>query len=681
MTGIIVLLHIIFPEAPDRSFMKNQKVRPSIHAIMPFILAFGLLVILIYISIVYTDYKKGLWEKDIRGRLLEILIAKKTKLEKALYSRIYYTKSIAAYVSLHPDVTDAEYDNLASELINNDSVISSMALSKNCVIGAIYPVKGHEAAIGLDLLNHPARREIVEKTIETHKTFVAGPVELIEGGMAFISYTPIFNKTSGIAEEFWGVTDIVIRETRLLSEVNLIEEESGFNFALRGTDGSGDSGEAFFGNDSVFGQQPVIVSVELPYGSWSLAATPVNGWNTYHEQDNILLIILIISSLIISLLTLLFARAMVKIHQNEQELKAIFRSMPSLIIEFDLDGRYVKIAPTNHSLLIKRPEEMVNKTVYDIFDISTARYFHDSILKCLDTKELVVIEYPLKIDGQNRWFTARISWKSDRTVIYQAFDITEQKNIHQELARSEQNLSVLNATKDKFFSIIAHDLRSPFNQILGFSELLLDEYDDISPETHKIYISNIHKSSKQTLWLVDNLLSWSQSQRGLLVFSPVNIKFIDLVEEILLLFRDALSSKEIQLQVSIGANLMVYADKDMLSTVLRNLVSNAIKYTPLKGKITISANPAAGSPSSAVQVTVEDNGTGIEPDLLEDLFTVKQKGSRPGTQNEKGTGLGLILCKELVEKLGERIWVESDPEKGSRFIFTLAVSRSEQDQQ
>ncbi|MBE0648054.1 MAG: CHASE domain-containing protein [Bacteroidales bacterium] len=645
---------------------------------MPLIIASGLLIALVYTTFVYTDFKKGLWDKDIRGRLLEILITKKTKLEKALYSRIYYTKSIAAYVSLHPDVTNTEYDNLAAELIRQDPVISSMALSKNCVIGAIYPVKGHEAAIGLDLLNHPKRREIVEKTIETHKTFVAGPVELVEGGMAFISYTPIFDKANHQSERFWGVTDIVIHKDLLLNEARLKEQEFGFIFALRGMNGSGDTGETFFGNDSVFRHDPVVVDVELPYGSWALAAIPSEGWGTYNDQDQILFVILVISSLIISILTFLFVRAMIKIRMNEQELKAIFRSMSSLIIEFDRDGTYVKIAPTNHSLLFRNEEEMLNKTVYEIFDEPTARFFHDSIIKCLDSKALVVIEYPLSINHEERWFTARISWKSDLTVIYQTYDITDQKKIQQELAISEQRLSELNATKDKFFSIIAHDLRSPFNQILGFSTILLDEGDQISPQDQQSYISKIYDGSKQTVWLIDNLLSWSQSQRGLLVYSPSLFQLSKLVHETLILFEENAERKEISLQVNISEEMQVYADKDMLSTILRNLVSNAIKYTPQKGTITVSSSPAQDSASKTIRVVVEDNGIGIDSSFLETIFLINQKNSLPGTQNEKGTGLGLILCKELVEKHGERIWVESEKGKGSRFIFTLSAESDPQ---
>nr|NQU92835.1 CHASE domain-containing protein [Bacteroidota bacterium] len=639
---------------------------------MPVIIAVLLFAILIFATIRYTNYKKGLWEKDIRARMLEILVAKKSKLEKALYSRIYYTRSIAAYVSLHPDITREEFDNLANELIKNDSVICTIAISKNCIIGSVFPVKGHEAAIGLNLLAHPERREIVEKTIETHQTFIAGPVELIEGGQAFISYTPIFDKTQNKEDAFWGVTDIVIYQYPLLEDAGLKENEYGFHFSLKGYNGQGEDGAAFWGDESIFNLSPVKVNIELPYGNWILAAIPHNGWPSFADQDKILLMAMIISSLIISILIGLFSRAMVKIKMNEQELTAIFNSMNSLVIELNSEGRYLKIAPTKKELLFLPEDQLLNKTLYEIFDEKTAKFFHDSILKCLNTKKLVVIDYPLTINGEKKWFAARLSWKSENTVILQAYDITDQKKFQQELAKYAKNLKELNATKDRFFSIIAHDLKSPFNQILGFSELLLNEYDEMTLEERKKMIGIINSSSNQTVWLINNLLNWSQSQRGLLKYNPepINLKYH--VTENIKTFSNTALAKDISLSLDIDENLVVISDSDMLSTILRNLLSNAIKFTPKGGSVIINTNQLHGERENLFEVVVADTGTGIDAENMGRLFAIDSNISKDGTGAEKGTGLGLILCRELVEKMGQTIRAESEPGKGSRFIFTLA---------
>ncbi|MFC2107595.1 ATP-binding protein [Bacteroidota bacterium] len=646
--------------------------RRLIKQILPLVISLLLLTILVVSAYRFTTYQQGQWEKDVRKSIKNILIAKKSKIEQALYSRIYYTKSIAAYVSLHPNLTKLEYDNLAAELIKNDSVISTMALSEDCIIGYIYPYEGHEAAIGLDLLEHPERKEIVDNTIRSQKTFIAGPVELIEGGMAFISYTPIFNKTSGIKDDFWGVTDIVIYKDQFINEVRLKEVQDDIVFALKGYNGKGEDGDIFWGDEKVFLQDAEKVNINLPDGSWILAATPIAGWAMYADQDNHYLIVMIVSSLIISLLIWLITRAAIKIRTNEKELRAIFKSLDSLIIEFDSEGRYIKIAPTNKKLLFRPENELLNKTVYEVFDMQNASFYHEHIKKCLETKELVIFEYPLKINGEMKWFIARISWKSENRVIFHTYDYAQQKEYSDKLASSEKNLKELNHTKDKFFSIIAHDLRSPFNKILGFSEILMENFDDISDDDKKKYIEIINKGSSQTVWLIDNLLNWAQSQRGKMQFNPEKLNLEEFVQNSCDNFFSIAKAKNISLDLSINKEIHVSADKNMLSVILRNLISNAIKFSEKSGQISIFTKHMKSDKS--IQIHVRDNGIGIPKKELKHLFKFDSKYSRKGTLNEEGTGLGLYLCREFIEIHSHSISVESTEGEGSTFIFTLDIS-------
>ena len=620
-------------------------------------------------TIKYTNYAKGLWEKDVRNRIQEVLITKKTKLEKALYSRIYYTKSVAAYVSLHPYITNSEFYNLAGELIKNDSIISTMALSKNCVIGAIYPIKGHESAIELNLLGHPKRREIVEKTIATQKSFVAGPVELIEGGVAFISYTPIFDKTSKSKNAFWGVTDIVIYQNRLLAEAKLNEVENGFKFALRGYDGRGSNGDVFWGNKDVFAHSPVCVDIELPYGSWVLGAVPQNDWAAYFDQDKALLILLIIGSFIISALIWIISKAILKIRMHELEFKAIFNSLDSLIIELNSEGRYLNIAPTNKLLLFKSEDQLLNKTVFEIFDEKTASLFHSSILECLKTRQLITIEYPLVINDTEKWFLARISSKTKDTVIFHTYDFTEQRKQQEEIKVSEKSLKELNATKDKFFSIIAHDLKNPFNLLTNYTELLLEKFDVYDRSKIDEILQIINSASNSASKLVENLMVWAQSQTNRIEFKPQAIDFKDLVTENISLLENIAKEKSISISSSINSGCFISVDKNMMNSILRNLVSNAIKYTKPNGSITINSSQH----QNMLQICIADNGIGMSSDTCSNLFKIEKSISTPGTANEKGTGLGLIICKEFIEKHGGAIWVESEVGKGSKFTFSLPI--------
>ena len=231
-----------------------------------------------------------------------------------------------------------------------------------------------------------------------------------------------------------------------------------------------------------------------------------------------------------------------------------------------------------------------------------------------------------------------------------------------------------NKTKDKFFSIIAHDLKNPFNAMLGFSNELNENFDKYDKEEQKEFLGIIHKSIKNTYKLLDNLLLWSRSQKGDIVFNPERINLYLLANESNELLSQSAENKTIKIINQIPKNIYVDADKDMLSTIIRNLLSNAVKFTPKGGEITIKAHLIIIKNNQAfTEITIEDNGVGISKEIQLKLFDISENASTQGTEDEKGTGLGLILCKEFVEKHSGKIWIESEIGKGSRFIFTIPV--------
>ncbi|NMB82760.1 MAG: PAS domain S-box protein [Ignavibacteria bacterium] len=233
-------------------------------------------------------------------------------------------------------------------------------------------------------------------------------------------------------------------------------------------------------------------------------------------------------------------------------------------------------------------------------------------------------------------------------------------------------LNQLNITKDKFFSIIAHDLKNPFITILGFSELLLSDFSDLTDEEKIFYITEMHKSADVSHNLLQNLLQWSRSQTGKIEFNPKKICLFDLALQNIELLHSSARKKEIELINKIVESVCVNADEDMLNTILRNLLTNAIKFTAKHGLVTVSALVK----DKMVEVSVRDTGVGMDDLTKQKLFRLDENITRTGTENETGTGLGLLLCKEFVEKHGGKIIVESELGKGSNFIFTLPVSNS-----
>jgi signal transduction histidine kinase len=240
---------------------------------------------------------------------------------------------------------------------------------------------------------------------------------------------------------------------------------------------------------------------------------------------------------------------------------------------------------------------------------------------------------------------------------------------HLELKFSREALKELNATKDKFFSIIAHDLKDPLQFLLLSADLLYNQYDLFNETKRKDYIHRFHNSSQQLSALLENLLVWARLQSGSIETKPGKIDIGALVTESIDLLKGNAQKKDIALSSQIGPGIAAFADKNMIRTVLRNLISNAVKFTPPGGtvKVTASTSPKG----DWLEISVSDTGVGINRQDITGLFRIDVKKSTRGTDNEKGTGLGLILCKEFVEKNNGSIKVTSTPGKGSCFTFTL----------
>ncbi|MCK0134764.1 PAS domain-containing sensor histidine kinase [Arenibacter sp. S6351L] len=246
-------------------------------------------------------------------------------------------------------------------------------------------------------------------------------------------------------------------------------------------------------------------------------------------------------------------------------------------------------------------------------------------------------------------------------------DITERIKAEEDLRESEIQLRELNATKDKLFSIIAHDLRSPFNNILVLCDILKTQITKLEDTDAPVYLGLIQSTAKNTLVLLENLLDWAKSQSGQISFKTEKTGISSVIHEILGLSMSIAQTKGISIKVNVEDEIEVNSDKKILKTVFRNLISNAIKYSKPGGNITISAIDE----ENQIKIIISDSGVGMDAKTLENLFGITTNTPLPGTLNEKGSGFGLVLCKEFVEKLGGKIWVESEQGKGSNFMFTI----------
>jgi len=329
-----------------------------------------------------------------------------------------------------------------------------------------------------------------------------------------------------------------------------------------------------------------------------------------------------------------------------QALKGIKKKIPDLIL---LDISMPEMDGYEVCKALKRNGETANIPIIFL----TARIQTEDIIQGFKVGGVDYITKPFNPDE----LLARV---------FTHLELKESKDIIEE---QNSNLKELNATKDKFFRIIGHDLKSVFNQLLGFSSLLYDSNADCSQEEVKEISLMLNKSAKNAFKLLENLLDWARSQSGALTFNPEEVNLSKIIEESISFLREIVNNKSINLNVEEKKEIVLKADKNMISTILRNLISNAIKFTNEGGEITVKSKLL----NNEVEVSVIDTGVGISEEDISRLFRLDVHHVTLGTDNETGTGLGLILCKEFIEKHNGKIWVESDLGKGSKFSFILPL--------
>lgn len=365
-----------------------------------------------------------------------------------------------------------------------------------------------------------------------------------------------------------------------------------------------------------------------------------------------------------------------KLKNERLLLRTVIDNLPASIYCKDLEGRKTLVNIAELRMIgAKSEEEVLGKTDFDFYPKEIAEgFFADDQLVIQENKPVINREeYLIDEKGEKRWLlTSKIPMLDDQGNVIGLVgigrDITDRVKISKEIQLRNEQLTQLNAEKDKFFSIIAHDLKSPFTGLLGLTELMVESSDSFTKEEFVEYSKSINKASKKLYRLLENLLEWAQVQRGTITFTPVNLDLAQIVgQSIDIIYQRALQ-KKITIINEITSPQKVYIDEKMTQTVLRNLLSNAVKFTKSGGRVFIKAESLD---EKRLRVSIEDTGVGIPKEDIERLFRIEQKVCSLGTEGESSTGLGLLLCKEFVEMHGGRIWVESEMGKGSKFSFTI----------
>ena len=365
------------------------------------------------------------------------------------------------------------------------------------------------------------------------------------------------------------------------------------------------------------------------------------------------------------------------LRQTNKELKeslaqnrATVAAMPDVLFSFDSNGTLLNCQVSNTNPLSTEGETMIGKSLFDILPQPIAKQGINAIIKALETKTLQIFEYSLDLPTEQKWFELRIVSSAPGEVLAISRDITGRKQAEKQLNLKNQELIKLNAEKDKFFSIIAHDLRSPFIAFWGLSQIMAEDLDGLTMEEIQKYAVSMRDSATNLFGLLENLLEWSQLQRGLITFNPKSFLMIQKIEEIMQLVFETANKKGIKISYEIAGDLTVKADEYMFKSIIRNLVFNAVKFTNRGGRITIAAKSLSGD---SVEISISDTGIGMSRVMVDNLFRLDVQTRRKGTESEPSSGLGLMLCKDFIEQHGGKIWADSIEGKGSTLLFTLPL--------
>ena len=365
---------------------------------------------------------------------------------------------------------------------------------------------------------------------------------------------------------------------------------------------------------------------------------------------------------------------------HRKKLQTIIDKLPNYIFVKDIDGTYLMANNAFANLFKLTPDEILFKKDDElILNKKELSLYHDDDLEVLAKNTSILFNSELVNAETNEKYYVQTTklpydypgWNKP-CILGISTDVSELKNKEKELIEIKENLEKINSEKDKFFSIIAHDIKTPFTGFLGLTKIIAEEYQNLTIKEVQEFGKNMQDSANNLYKLLENLLEWSSMQRGSTRFNPETCPLKYLVELNIDIVNEFAKQKSIQFINKVSDNSVVTADIPMLNTVLRNLISNAVKFTPREGKIEIGASFNTGD--NCMEIYIKDSGIGMNDDTIIKLFKMDKKATRPGTEGEPSTGLGLLLCKEFVERHGGKIRVESEEGKGSTFYFTLSIN-------
>ncbi|UXP32855.1 ATP-binding protein [Reichenbachiella agarivorans] len=597
------------------------------------------------------------------------------RIDRELNKLIYLSSGLEAYLKVyHNEIESDKIEQVMEEITYESKFIKSIGLSIGTVIQYVAPYEGNQKAIGLDYRLNAEQWPDVKQLIETRQAILSGPVNLVQGGRSFIYRTPIF-----VQDKLFGILSTVVDIDPFFETALMELTDRGYKVSIRQT---WQDSVLLYGKSELFASEHAVkLNSEILNQKWeyAIASTRIDSRVSLMGYLHLFgrCCWLIVSMIII------YALQITKTNiTSKRKYDILAKNISDFIwIHNSTKGYFTYMSPSQNFYSGYSSEELRDKKLGETLTRDSQVILHNRIEEARKEIEktgqsdgfFLELEQNHK-DGHTIWIEisakVRKNSQAEIEILGISRNVDDRKRAQIELHDSEKQLIELNATKDRFFSIIAHDLKSPFISLTSMLDLMLGSFDQISHEEKIKYLSMCRDSTVNTAKLLENLLTWARSQSGDLNFKPVQVKLSDSISKTLGIFEITASNKEQKIVFEKTDQYSVFADKFMLETILRNLISNALKFTPRGGRITIDCT----AKEDYVTVSIIDTGVGMSSEAMDNLFVITKKTSTPGTENEKGTGLGLLLCKELVEKNGGNLSVQSTQGQGSMFSFTVPLA-------
>lgn len=664
--------------------------QPRIAAILAFCV-----VIALFFGLEFLESQR--YRETLQTRTINELSQIRAGLETEINANFYLTRGLIAFISTHPEMDDQTFQRLSRQILKHHNYIRNIAIAPGNTIRFVYPLQGNEKALGLKYKNNPEQWPAVERAIFTRKTVVAGPVKLVQGGYGFISRTPIYiegDSGSPTEVQYWGLASIVIEKQRLFQAAGFYDANLDIDMAVRGKDGLGAEGELFEGDPDIFLNQPALLPVNLPEGSWQLAAVPKGGWETPSPNLAALRSIGLLLASLISWVTFSWLRkqesiqtsletawqeaqiSQVILKQNEDFLNTVIDNLPAIIFVKDAENlRFVRFNRTGAELLGYSPDELLGKTDFDFFPETEARFFREKDREVLSSGILLDIpeeSVQTRNQGSMILHTRKIPIFDQQGKPLYLLGISEDITEHL-AARSEKELlekQLQQAQKletiGKMAGGVAHDLNNILSGIINYPELILLQLSQESPLRKPL--ESIQDSGKRAARVVADLLTIARGVAAVREITSINT----LVEEYLkspeyskLLLAHPLITCRTQLDPEV---MNISCSPVHIKKCLMNLINNAVEAfgDDRAGEILISSGneelyePLPGFPDIGrgkfVRLTISDNGPGISTNDIEHIF---EPFYTKKTMGLSGTGLGLTVVWNTVQDHRGGLTVES----------------------